>query len=261
MSVMFEASDAATLKERLELAVCRLKELHQEGLPELKKTGKPFACFLRNLIEGALEQAGAMAENTGKEEELSPKEMWESTAAGYPELVPYLRLLSEETLRITDHGLEEDVIRLELVLQILGEIFSIEEDAETVLKAETFQEALYWFYSDYSEPVLTKCLTEAASMGVSFPTGYGKKLSYTPGFLEWGDLAGNEPHEFLALFDANLATRRMEAFSEAMKTAGEMGGAPKLEYVVPAAFCAQNRNYRHFVKRLKETTHCLWLTP
>ncbi len=264
MSVMFEADNEDSLKERLTLAVSRLKELHQEGLPDIdqiEKTGKPFACFLNELIREALKGvAGEPSVAPGGEPAA------EKAAAEYPDIAAYIRLLFWETKRITSRGLEEDVIRLELILQVLGEILCKAEEGEKVLTPETFQEPLYWFCSDYSETVLKHCLRSAAKSGLSFPEEYAKSLPYAPGFLEWGDLtsamAENKlPGEFAeieaelfwqTLSDANLATRRLEGLSEALKELNEAGETVRTEFVIAEELCEKNRNYRHFIKRLKE---------
>ncbi len=254
MSVMFEADNEAALKERHDLAVSRLKELHQEGLPGIhEKTGKPFACFLRSLITKALKGAGESVET----DRIPPENEADTLIADHPEITPYIRLLQAETARITDRGLEEDVIRLELILQILGEISCRLEEEEKILTPETFHETLYWFYSDYSETVLAHCLKEAGAGETGFPAGYAKTLPYTPGFLEWGDLADfsveqEKDRDWLILFDANLATRRLEAYSEAKKKTEEAGYAVRTDFAAASDLCGQNRNYRHFVKRLGE---------
>ena len=259
MSVMFEADNEDSLKERQTLAVSRLKELHQEGLPDIdqvEKKGKPFACFLNELIREALKGASGEAAELPESETAAEK-----AAAEYPGIAAYIRLLRGEAKRITSRGLEEDVIRLELILQVLGEISCKAEEGEEVLIPETFQESLYWFYSDYSETVLKHSLTEAARMGVSFPGEFARTLPYASGFLEWGDLTelstvpakDGEEKDFLILFDANLATRRLEAFSEARKeVTEETGSSVKTDFAVSSELCGQNRNYRHFVKRLGE---------
>ena len=98
-------------------------------------------------------------------------------------------------------------------------------------------------------------------MGVSFPGEFARTLPYASGFLEWGDLTelstvpakDGEEKDFLILFDANLATRRLEAFSEARKeVTEETGSSVKTDFAVSSELCGQNRNYRHFVKRLGE---------
>ncbi len=261
MSVMFEACDEAALKERLELAVCRLKELHQEGLPDgIEKTGKPFACFLRSLIQRALDLS--LAEKvSGIREEISVKDSAQAAALEQPGIAPYIRLLSAETECITDRGREADVIRLELILQVMGELAARAGDQEALTVPEAFHESLYWFYSDYSEPMLKQCFFEAISSDLSFPKGYGNRLPYVPGFLEWGDLtdrltvdpetAEGEP-DWLFFLDANLANRRLEAFLEAKKETEEAGNVVRTEFVISEGLCKKNRNYRHFIKRLKE---------
>ena len=230
------------LRERFYLALDRMKEMKLEGLPDLEKekAGKPFACFLKSLISAAL----TLALGEESPEENVPEEMSREQLSR--EMYPLCRILQGEVLRITGKCREADVIRMELLLQILGELQCRAMEGEKIEEPEVFQNALYWFYSDYGETVLESCLREATEKGLTFPGAYGKSLPCKPGILEWQDLD-------LPLFmDANLANRRLEALEEALKTLSEEGIEPEISFRISEDLCRESRSYRHFVKHLKE---------
>ena len=254
------------LKERFYLALDRMKEMKLEGLPDLEKekAGKPFACFLKSLISAALTLA--LGEES-PEETVPEKTLTEHLS---DEIFPLCLILQGEVFRITGKRREADVIRMELLLQILGELQCRAMEGEKIEEPEVFQNALYWFYSDYGETVLESCLREATEKGLTFPGAYGKSLPCKPGILEWQDLAegplgkqqsASETEQAdsatgmpeLSLFmDANLANRRLEALEEALKTLSEEGIEPEISFRIFEDLCRESRSYRHFVKHLKE---------
>lgn len=151
---------------------------------------------------------------------------------GYGQVLSFLYVeLRSQIESVYEQRLEELVIHLELVLEIYGVFYEDYIELQKVASIDKIKDIIYWFVSDYSEPMMERRVREQVDADCDFATRIIMEsdltdLRYLYRYGEYITENQIETAEFINNLDEATIAKMADTYVEGYRKGFELAGKP-----------------------------------